>query len=249
MTEKLKFSPLIEALCEFRFAPSPSWDWTIPGRLYDAIGRDFPERDQVDGLAVQFAFGSDKPSAKPVIKSPERVQMKKADGSAMVQVGPNLLVVNHLRPYENWQAFRPMILEAYTKHEQISGPMQVARIGLRYINQIPLPACDCHLEEVTTLAQKLSGALDRPVLSMYHRYELEQEKPKTALVLQLGTQRTDQGNILMLDLDIGSSPAQEFTGLESVASWLDAAHERIDDAFFAAVAPALLEKWKRGEKC
>src|SRR5438093_1211585 len=109
MAEKLKYSPLIEALCEFRFAPSPSWDWTIPGRLYDEIGRDFPERAQVDGVAVQFVLGPEKASAQPVINGPARVQMKRADGTAMVQVGPNLLVVNHLRPYVGWETFRPMI--------------------------------------------------------------------------------------------------------------------------------------------
>lgn len=248
MAEKLKYSPLIEALCEFRFVPSSSWDWTIPGRLYDEIRSDFPERAQVDGLAVQFVLGPEKTSAQPVIKGPERVQMKRSDGTAMVQVGPNLLVVNHLRPYSDWESFCSMISDAYAKHEKIIGPTKVARIGLRYINQIPLPASDGRLEEITTLAQKLPGALDRPVAGIYHRFELNQDKPNGMLVLQLGTQRTEQGNFLMLDLDIGSSPNEVFMDATSISSWLHDAHERIDDAFFASVVPALLEKWKRGEK-
>lgn len=248
MAEKLKYSPLIEALCEFRFVPSPSWDWTIPGRLYDEIREDFPKRAQVDGFTVQFVVGPEKTSAQHPIKGPERVQMKRADGTAMVQVGPNLLVVNQLYPYTDWSSFRPMITDAYAKHEKIAGPAKVARIGLRYINQIPLPETDCRLERFTTLAQKLPSALDRPLNALYHRFELDQDRPQAVLVLQLGTQRTGQGNFLMLDLDIGSLANQEFSEADKIWSWLHDAHDRIDEAFFASVAPALLEKWKRGEE-
>ncbi len=248
MAEKLKYSPLIEALCEFRFAPSPSWDWTIPGRLYDLIGGDFPERAQVDGLSVQFVPSPKNASPQQVIKGPERVQMKRTDGTAMVQVGPNLLVVNHLRPYADWETFRPMIADAYVQHEKIVGVAKVARIGLRYINQIALPDQDVGLEDVTTLAQKRFAPFDRPLAGLYQRYELAQDAPRGVLIVQLGTQRTERGASVMLDFDLGSAPRQEFTGIESVLAWLDDAHTRIDDAFFAAVAPALLEKWKRGEK-
>ena len=68
------------------------------------------------------------------------------------------------------------------------------------------------------------------------------------LIVQVGNQRTEQGNFVMLDFDIGSQPQQEFSGIDSVATWLNDAHERIDEAFLAAVNPDLIEKWKRGER-
>jgi len=248
MAEKLKYSPLIEALCEFRFVPSSSWDWTIPGRLYAEIGKEFPERAQVEGLAVQLVLGREKTSAQPVTRGTERVQMKRADGAAMVQVGPHLLVVNHLRPYTSWETFRPMILDVYAKHDRIAGPAKVARIGLRYINRIQLPDSGCRLEEFTTLDPHLTGVLDRPLNGMYQRFELAQEKPKAILVVQVGTQGSkEEGSFMMLDFDIGSPPDQEFSDKQSVESWLNDAHERVDDAFFAAVATPLLEKFRRGE--
>ncbi len=248
MAERLKYSPLIEALCEFRFAPSQTWDWTIPGRLYDEIGKEFSERAQVDAIGVELLLAPNKVTAPQVIRgpSPERVQLKRPDGTAMVQVGPHLLVVNHLRPYSDWASFRPMILDAYTKHEKITGPAKVARIGLRYINQIPLPERDCELEEITTLPQKLPGALQKPLANIYQRFELEQEQPKAILVVQAGIQRTEQQNFLILDFDIGTHPKLEIAGVAGVLAWLDEAHDRIDEAFLAAVNPALIEKWKRG---
>ena len=197
---------------------------------------------------MQLVLGPDKPSAQPVIKGPERVQMKWPDGSAMVQVGPHLLVINHLRPYSDWEYFRPMILDAFSKHEKISRATKLARIGLRYINQIKLPEGDCRLETITTLDPKLTGVMNRPLAGMYQRFELEQERPKAVLIVQVGTQRTEQGNFVMLDFDIGSQPQQEFSSIDSVATWLNDAHERIDEAFLAAVNPDLIEKWKRGEK-
>ncbi len=249
MAEKLAYSPLIEVLCEFRFARSGSWDWTIPGRLYDEIRGDFPERAQVDGVSVQFSVGPDsKIPTPPSITSPERVQMKRADGSAMVQVGPHLLVINHLQPYSDWGAFRPMIVNAFERHAGIVGPTAVVRIGLRYINKIPLPDSECPLGEITTLDPSREGPLNRPLNGMYQRFELKHDKPASILVLQTGTQFNDKERFLVLDFDIGSLPNEVFVKPTSLWSWLDDAHDRVGEAFLASIKPSLVEKWKRGER-
>src|SRR5947208_3343497 len=94
MGEKLVSPPLLEALCEFRFAPTEAWDWTLPGRLYDRIEKEFSERSQVEGIEVQLSLGPGQPPSSQIMRGPDRVQMKRKDGTAMVQVGPHLLAVN-----------------------------------------------------------------------------------------------------------------------------------------------------------
>lgn len=52
MGEILKNPPLVEAVCEFQFVPESKWDWTIPGLLFEKIGKEFSERTEVHRLGV-----------------------------------------------------------------------------------------------------------------------------------------------------------------------------------------------------
>jgi hypothetical protein len=37
MPRRYEETPLVEALCEFRFLGNEAWDWTIPGIVYERI--------------------------------------------------------------------------------------------------------------------------------------------------------------------------------------------------------------------
>lgn len=52
MGDKMVNPPRIEAICEFRFAADGKRNQVIPGRLYDPIQEDFPERKQADGISL-----------------------------------------------------------------------------------------------------------------------------------------------------------------------------------------------------
>ena len=246
MGDKLLSPPLIEALCEFRFTPSSPWDWTLPGRLYDQIGKEFSERSQIEEVGVQIRLGPGKPPASQVIKGPDRVQMKRPDGSAMVQIGPHLLAVNYLRSYPNWETFSELILSIFESYINLCGECNLQRIGLRYINRLPLPEGKCDLESLISLAPSLKGPLDRPLVGFYQRYEILYDSPKGILIHQTGIQKADHENVVMVDLDIGSTELEGISDKFTLEKWLNAAHDRIYETFVASLNPVLYEKLKRG---
>src|SRR5215218_1443830 len=110
MYEPLVRPPLVEAVCEFRFAPTDQWDLTVPGRLYDRIREEFPLREQAQsfGFALQLDEGA-KPAVPAVQRTSDRVLMKRENGSALVQVGPHQLAVHHKLPYPGWANFYALI--------------------------------------------------------------------------------------------------------------------------------------------
>lgn len=246
MGQKLKNPPIVEALCEFRFDPSLPWDWTIPGRLFDKIGEEFSERSQVQGLGVQIQVGPGTPPATYVRAGPERVQLKRPDGSAMVQVGPNLLAVNHLRPYPDWATFRGLILRVFKDYCDVTQAASLNRIGLRYINQIPLAKL-VEIRDLITLKPPLKGPLDSPLGGFYQRYELAQDMPVGTLIHQTGIQEAEGRRFIVVDLDFGSQEVANLRDSKSVETWLDSAHERVEEAFIASLNPELYEKMKSGE--
>jgi uncharacterized protein (TIGR04255 family) len=242
MGEKLKAPPLVEAVCQFSFSESAPWDWTLPGRLFDRIGAEFSEKAALEGVEVQLA-----PGATQVVKAPDRLQMKRQDGSAMVQVGPHMLAINQLVPYPGWEAFLDLSMRIYGDYAGVCGHCGLSRIGLRYINQIVLSGDACDLAEYTTLDPPLKGALSRPLAAFYQRYELQHESPPGILVHQTGIQKAGSERHLMIDLDFGSVGLTGTVPVTGITSWLNAAHERIHETFVASLNPALYERLRTGE--
>jgi uncharacterized protein (TIGR04255 family) len=100
--------PLVEALCEFQFEPNQPWDWTIPGLVYDKIKIDFPKKKQQN--MVEMAARIEQDELRPTIKGGvARMQFLRDDETALIQVGPNLLVVNQLKPYPTRDKFRELV--------------------------------------------------------------------------------------------------------------------------------------------
>lgn len=248
MYQPLVNPPLVEAVCEFRFDPSDEWDWTVPGRLYDLIREEFPAREQVQGVGFSLQLGE---GPNPVVPSVhggvDRVMMSRGDGSAVVQIGPNQLVVNHRLPYPGWGGFYSLIERILEMYLGLV-PSSTQRVGLRYINQIPRPSEETiDIGSLITLDPPIPPEIDRPLNNFYQRYELIHDDPSGVLVHQTGMQITpDNRHVLMLDLDFGSLPGSA-PGVAEAAPWLQGAHDRVEEAFHASVNLQLLDRMRRGD--
>lgn len=65
---------------------------------------------------------------------PERLQFKRRNETAMIQVGPGLLVINHLRPCPSRRDFRGPVLKIYMQYQELNERLNVERVG-GHVNQ------------------------------------------------------------------------------------------------------------------
>ena len=131
-------NPIIEALCEFKFSAQEPWDVTIAGLLYQEIHDQFPQKKQDAGFEIK-ARPTEKGIEQLIEAIPSRIRFISEDGLKMIQLVPNSLVVNHLRPYPVWDQFKEIIIENFKLYNKIAKPSEIVRIRLRYINKIYLP--------------------------------------------------------------------------------------------------------------
>lgn len=248
MGQPLKESPLIEVLCEFTFDQSSDWDWTLPGRLYERIGKEFSERSQVNQVVFQVQEEADNSEALPqIINVPQRIQLKRPDQTAIVQVGPHILVVNHLAPYPLWEDFRSLILRIFSAYIGLYGDFTLSGIGLRYINQIPISPEGFEVSRFITLKPNLTGVLERPLSSFYQRYDLSYESLKAVLIHQTGINETQEGEFaIILDLDFNSEEVDTLKDISKIQKWLDKAHQHLYEAFRASLNPDYYQFLKEG---
>lgn len=222
--------PIVEAVCEMRFLPNQPWDWTIPGLIYAEIQSEYPKKSEQHSLEVLLGAKGGKVSGSPML-----LRFAREDGSALVVVGPDLISVNFLRPYSNWEAFRSAIERARALYVKIANPKAFKRIGLRYINRIELPDERVEIEAFLTAVPTVPPALPQTFGQFMQRVELPFPSLPGTLVLQSGSHPEAAGRpAFLLDLDVVTTHPDDIP-LATALEWIDKAHEHVEQAFEACI--------------
>jgi len=237
MGRKYKNPPVVEALCEFQFISEQPWDLTLPGLIYEKIKDEFPDKQQQVGINVQFR-PTEKGLEHKVEPTPPRVQFHKKDKSALIQVGPDLLAVNQLKPYSTWEEFKAMILKGFQIYKEVARPKGFKRIGLRYINIVEFDKAPVELKDYFQFYPFIPEVLQQLLYdSFLNRVEFPYEDGKERLILTLASIIPSKPNVLisiLLDLDyVMATP--EYVLLDGVSEWLEKAHGKIEEAFEACI--------------
>lgn len=238
MGRKYENPPIVEALCEFQFEPVPTWDLAMPGLIYDKVRDSFPKRRQVRGLEV--ALSTTPKGVEQQVTTTGRVQFLREDEKAFVQVGPNLLAVNHLKPYPTWDNFLPLIQKGFEVYCEVVGPEAIHRIGLRYINRIEIPGERVELEDYFQFRPFVGGKLPQDFGPFIVGIQLPYEDSRDVLRIQLTSARVDTPDTvaIMLDLDYFlDQPGQ--VPLDKVIDWVKVAHDRLEVVFEGCITDRL----------
>jgi uncharacterized protein (TIGR04255 family) len=171
----------------------------------------------------------------------------------MVQMAPAVapisgaLVANHLRPYEQWPTFRELIERARAGFASALGDHAIERLGLRYINELPLDPSR-RIRDVLVARPQLPEPLAGSVVNIYQRADIPMHDIEGIFIHQagLGAPRGDGPRALFLDLDLGSTKPFQISDSEAILAWLDRAHDRISEAFAASVTKEYFAELKRG---
>ena len=237
--------PVEEAICEFRFVSDAGWDLTIPGRLQVALidqycGKSREQRAVRVGLHV----GEGKPPNLEYNEGLARVHLVANEGTRTVGVGPDVLSVHILRPYQNnlnlekggWEEFQRRIATALEAYWTVVEPIGISRVIVRYINKITLPSGkNVRVEEYLNCAYLEIEGLPKQYANFLSRVEYVYED-KVRLLLSYGLLGESQNGLdCLLDMDViwrpDETPIERGASLE-IASDL---HERAGLAFEAIV--------------
>lgn len=239
--------PLIEALCEFRFAGGSPWDGTVPGLVYEQLQDLFPKRKQVRAMEVQIT--SSEKGAEQVVRPSERVHLLQEDERAVVQVGANVLVVNCLRPYPSWERFSQLIGRAFDAYRKAAQPGKLATMGLRYINHIELPSDKADLKRYFEFRPYLGPGLPQSIASFLVGVTFPYAEGRDRLRLELTNVSPSQKGTLVFRLDLHYFLVQGgAVSLDDALRWGETAHERIEETFERAITDDLRRTFVQGSE-
>lgn len=240
MNKKYKNPPIIEALCEFQFEPTTSWDIAIPGLIYEEVKDAFPKRFQLQLQSSQINLNIGKDEAEIIGQIVPLIRFQRTDDLALIQVGPNLLTINHLKPYPSWQGFLPLIETGFKAYQKVVNPNGIQRISLRYINRIEIPALHVTLEKYFEFRPFLGTKKLQNINAFTVGIQIPYEDGKDTLNLQLSSIPSNNSNTSAMLLDLNYLlPKQEDIVWDNVTKCVEIAHNRIEEIFEASITEEL----------
>lgn len=226
--------PIIESLCEIQFIAGQPWDLTIPGLFYEHIKSDFPIKKQQVGLGISFQ--PQREAIQQHIEMSQRIQFHSRDETRLIQLGPDLLVINVLPPYPRWEKFRELILSTLDKYKAVAKPQGFKRVGLRYINKINIEKETIKLEDYFEIYPHIPQELPQVHGPFHIRVEFPFENNRDRLLLTIATAMPERPNTIsiILDLDYVLFGVGQI-GLDKIDGWLDGAHFQLNAAYKACL--------------
>lgn len=234
MSRKYNDPPLVEAYCDFQFIPRQQWDMTIPGVIYEKIKKDFPIKQQ----QVTFGVGLSPKNGgvEQKVHATQKMQFYDVAKTTLIQVGTDLLTVNHLKPYPTWDVFKPIILDNLKIYQEIAQPNGLKRMELRYVNKIHFEQEEVKLEDYFSYYPYFGPDLPQHHDSFLVRTEVPQENKQDRLIMTLGTLVPEKPELILFVLDLSyvmMFPAQ--MTLEQISNWIEHAHDVVEAIFEACI--------------
>jgi len=228
--------PVQEAICEFHFEESASWDSTYPGLIYSEVREDFPEKR----TATAHGIGIEAEASAARVRTEERTRFFREDETALIQVGPQFLSANRLAPYKSWDEFRETIRMGYSAYREVVDPSEIEQISLRYVNRIVIEEEELDLSDYFRLGIRTGEELPDSYFSFIVGFVSEFADGRDALRVQMTDTDTDRDDAIGVLLDLQYSlripHALEFG---EVFDWLEKAHEEIEEGFEGSIRDSL----------
>ncbi|MGH7773698.1 MAG: TIGR04255 family protein [Candidatus Binatia bacterium] len=237
--ERIKFEnpPLVEAVCEFRFAEIRVQPVLVPGRYYERVKAEYTDIEVSRKVGVQ-AGGQELAMA-----TEEVTVFHNRSANRLVQIGLGMLAINQLRPYSDYATFRREIETRLADYRDIALPKRLTRLGLRYINRLPVPEGK-NLEAVLHVGfrvpQSLPGKPDPYLLRLEFAYQAGRDR---LFLITAKAPRHQDGSEIVLDLDYVLVKPDQIEEKE-LMGWVDTAHETIEEVFHACVTKTSLASFK-----
>ncbi len=239
---RYKNPPIEEAICEFHFSPGQEWDLTIPGKLHTELSDNYtgkPQEHKVVQVGLETQDG--KPPNLRYGEGLAKIQLLTEDGTRMIGVGPDVLSVHILRPYQTaidseasgWDEFYLRIQRAIEAYWKVSEPNAVNRIGIRYINKIVVPQEIVKIENYIKCAlPNVSGLPDHD--SFMSRAEYNYQDNVQLIILQGSIETPPNRSGFLLDLDVIWQDAEPVKQEEAMTK-VSELREREREAFEAII--------------
>ena len=200
-------APIVEAVIHWQAHPAEPFE---PAKLLSQLKEllpDYPHVQPQHEFSLEHRVG---PQGTRLNQSHswQAFQLSSSDGGYVAQFNRTGLVFSRLPPYQRWTPFSQEALRVWGIYRQIAAPPAIQRIGIRYINLVPVDSID-EAHRLLRQPPGFPGELDLPPANYVHqsRFDVPGHHLQLNLIqtVQQAPPESDRKLNLIVDLDIFST--------------------------------------------
>lgn len=237
MRRTYKKPPVIEALCEIKFADTEG-DFTSWGGFYQKIKKTYPQKSELSS-GFEFQFTPNESSIKPN----EFVKRFISDDNAqLIQATKESLTLNRLSPYLSYANFEKSFIKVLKSYTEIFSPKRITQLSMRYVNQIIIPNAEFSLIEYFGLVPGIPEGVTDFISNVFVQLQIAPQIDNHFLQVTLRSAPSTVENKSTFFLDIFD--AFTFDGdfnETNIIKTMDDAHTNIEHVFEKIIQEKLRE--------
>lgn len=204
---RLSAAPIAEAVIEVRVRLSRPAQQAAFEDFRERLKGQFPKAQDIRFLASHLQFGNGEEVKSDFSNTLFGVRLDDAEGKWVVQAKSDGLALSRLPPYESWESLIAAMRNLWPVYVETFKPEAVLRLGVRYINRVPLPETDnVDLDSVLTGGPRIPPTLPQNLTQFVTRVVLPVEANDIVLTIAQALEPSpadgaNPGGYVVLDID------------------------------------------------
>jgi uncharacterized protein (TIGR04255 family) len=232
-----KKPPLIEALCEIKFAETEG-DFTTWGDFYRKIKDSYPTKSELPrGIEFQFT-----PNAGSINPSEFIKRFTSSDNAQLIQITKDSLIFNRLSPYLGYDKLKQSFSEVLKIYAETFSPKRLVQLSMRFVNQIVIPYEKFSINDYLGLTPMIPEGMTDSLRGLFVQVQIAPQIKNHILQTTLRSAPTmPEGNsVFFLDIFDAFVENSEFNE-NSILNAMDDAHTNIEHVFEKIIQEKLRE--------
>jgi len=236
-TETFPKAPITEALLDINVALPAEINLPALLKFHDAIQERFPHKQERFLQKFEFRVGT-TPEAKNLTKEIDGFLFLSPDKTKIAQSRLDGFTFNKLKPYEKWGTFSQEAKELWQLYVSVARPVNVRRVGLRYINSIDLPLPVEDLDKYFTTTPHAPPSLSQGIHTFFLQISIPHSSSAAkGLMTQTFKPFQPESKVLsyIMDIDVAFHFEVQAPDTDAIWSYVDLLHDFKNDIFFSSI--------------
>jgi len=212
--DHLPHAPIVEAVIDIRGPAQVNWDESTAKLQLEPKLPDYAFLDSQRQFETEVQV---RPGRAPqqIVRDLgwKGVRFQSLNKLHIAQFNRNGFVFSRLEPYENWKQLYDESRRLWNMFKELSQPVEIQRIGVRFINRIKLPVGELRFEDYIQPAPESPRGLELPFHGFMHHDTLAVPGHPYAInvirTIQPPQGASGSGAALILDIDAFTSQVFE----------------------------------------
>jgi uncharacterized protein (TIGR04255 family) len=231
-------SPIVEARIDIKVQHSPEMEVANLIQMATAIESEYDIREQLGNLQGNITVDSANNTllSSSISNNPVGYSFASNNKQSAIQARLNGFTFSHFMPYPGWDIFRETAFNIWNIYRQVTNPIRIASLAVRYVNRIDIPSEKVELKDYFRTVPEISPDLPEALATYMMYLQIPIEEINATINITQTRIPSPSADIVSIALDINiinEGTISEDTG--DILATLDLLHIHANRVFEASI--------------